>query len=202
MRGRLVAATLAVAAGSALVSCETPAVLRGGPTLVVADGKFGMQFGHAAIDEAFSSDDVVLCLDEAGSVTIEDVSLANPTGGLRLRRFSVQDDPPGPDLSYIPDAQTSLAEAGFPGEGPYTVTHVCPSLRDEKTEEPLSLLGLEFAREDPAESGPAYMTGLVVAYRTEAGRSRSAFVPMSFVLCPEGLGKRADCDVKEVRPPD
>lgn len=170
-----------------------------GPELVTFDGRAGVRLDDVAANTPYSFDDITLCLDEPGEIRIGHVELANPTGGLELRRFSVRESPATGAMSYLQDQRTTLSEAGYPDEGPFTVDEVCFDNREEPSDEPISLLGFEVARGDPDASGPAYATGVVVHY-TSNGDERSAFVGFAVLLCPGAL-ERPDCDVHEVRPP-
>jgi len=150
---------------------------------------------------AYSFDDVPLCLDEPGSVTVRSIELANPAGGLALRRFSVRDSPESGSMSYLQDQRTTLSAAGYPEEGPFVVDQVCPDSREDESEDRISLLGFEVERGDESNDGPGYATGLVVTYDS-SGHERSAFVGFAVLLCPGQVARRPDCDVHEVRPPD
>ncbi|HSV38153.1 MAG TPA: hypothetical protein VLI04_05280 [Nocardioidaceae bacterium] len=203
-RTRTMAAAVAMAAS--LVACDS--LLAGGgdgPRLVVPDAEFGVRHDHVKAGVPYSFDDVVLCLDEAGEVSVESVELANPTGGLALLGFSVRREYPGSRLNYIENPEgTTLEREGFPNHGPFVVGGICPSLQEPETqaEDSMSLLGVELARSDASTDEPAYGTGFLIHYRSEDDR-RSVFVGFSVVLCPEGGGRRRpDCDITEIRPPD
>jgi hypothetical protein len=183
-------------------SCgDVARLVRPGPTLVLPEVSAGVRLDDAQRHVPYSFDDVPLCLDEAGSVTVDRIELANPTGGLELRRFSVRSTEAGEYMSYLQDQRTTLTAAGYPSEGPFTVDDVCFDHREEESDDPISLLGFEVERGDESADGAAYSTGLVVHY-TSGGQERSAFVGFAVLLCPGKATRRPDCDVHEVRPPD
>lgn len=50
----------------------------------------GLGFPSAVANKIYSFDDATLCLTGKGEVIIEDVELANPSGGLTIQRFSTR----------------------------------------------------------------------------------------------------------------
>lgn len=184
------------------VGCgQVKEVVDPGPKLHLPDVSAGIGVNNAPVSVAYTFDDVPLCLEEPGSVTIDSIELANPAGGLSLRRFSVRDSPESGAMSYLRTQRTTLAEVGYPDEGPFVVDQVCYSRREQESDERVSLLGFEVERAADAPDGPAYSTGLEVHYTSE-GDERSAFVGFAVLLCPGEIARRPDCDVHEVRRPD
>jgi hypothetical protein len=141
-----------------------------------------------------SFDDMAVCLDKPGRVTIDKVAIANPQGGLRLRAFSVRRSGEDGQFQYISKSRTTLVAAGFPQRGPFVVSTVCGGEHPRST-----LIAVELDRPDNGQVAAG--TGFVVDY-TSNGKDLTVFLPFGIMLCPGNAEKREDCLAAEAaRPP-
>jgi hypothetical protein len=189
-------ASVALAAAFAAYTWPPDSPVLQGPT-----GGAGMIYNDTVAGTPYSFDDIALCIDRPGSVSVEAIEIANPRGGLKVREFSMRDSRTGHIFNYISEPQTTLTDAGFSVEAPFLVTIECPDDKEHDPNKPaMSLLGIEVERPDNDQA--AYGTGVVVHYRTD-GDAKELFVPFGIVLCPgSSPDQRPDCDITEVRPPD
>jgi hypothetical protein len=121
-------------------------------------------------------------------VTIEDVVVDGPQGGLRVAAFATRPNPMEIGEASFGNAAKKLGEAGFDTASVDVATH-CPNgeivnhAPDEKYRS--TELAVEFVKPQEATAQGA---GLIVTYRS-GKETRKLGIPFSVVLCGPG-GKR------------
>jgi hypothetical protein len=142
-------------------------------------GGIGLDLTKANTTYAF--DDASLCLTNRGSVTVERVEVAAPTGGLRVQTFAVRPAGTGETFNYLSDARQRLTDVGYRVDGPIRVDRACPAdpTAIPAPGEEVDLLGVEVVKPSDAT---ATGNGFVVTYRSGRERRR-AYVPLGIVLC-------------------
>lgn len=174
------------------------------PRLQVPQSGGGFGAHGTRANTPYSFDDLTLCLASPGTITVEAVEIANPSGGIHLRRFAIlpaRSNRPGGTINYVWDHHWTLRRAGFPDHGSMQVDGVCPSDKNSPADQAdngpagkvgVYILGIEVDR--PANAA-ASGTGFTVRYRSE-GSLQEAFYPFALVICPE-----AECNHIDARPP-
>ncbi|WP_425839078.1 hypothetical protein [Microbacterium sp. PA5] len=151
-------------------------------------------------DANYSFDDIRMCVEDDGTVTVVDAEPIDPTGGMEITRFAVL--PSDADSSgYLEGSDQSLADAGFPVEGPAVVNLRCPVDDAAWSDgEGQAVFGFEVSRADP-DAGT--MRGVRVTYESH-GVTSTIDYPLGIVLCRQ-LYADADrtvrnegCDVQTI----
>lgn len=161
--------------------------------------------GSIALDrtpagESYAFDDIRMCIEGEGAVTVVAAEPIDPIGGMEVTHFSVlPSDPKG--SSHLDGSQQSLTDAGFPSDGPMVVTLRCPADDSAWAEgEGQTVFGFEVSRTDP-EAGS--MRGVRVTYEANGVRSTIDY-PLGIVLCRElytddsNTIRNASCDVQPI----
>jgi hypothetical protein len=155
---------------------------------------------HMKANMPYAFDDATLCLTSPGSVTVENVEIVRPTGGMRLGMFALRPGRTGDLMNYIADPRQRLTAVGYRTQGPRVVDRVGPELSQTKPPGPgygVTLLGVELVK---AADTTATASGFVVTYRSGKKR-RTVYVPLGILLC-KGDNTLPDCDRPlDLRPP-
>lgn len=140
--------------------------------------------GSIALDKtppgtSYPFDDIRMCVEGEGEVTVVAAEPIDPLGGMQITRFSVL---PADSLGtgYLDGAEQSLTDAGFPTEGAMVVDQKCAgdptTLREGEGQ---SVFGIEVSRTAP-DAGS--MRGVRVTYESNGARATVDY-PLGIVLC-------------------
>jgi hypothetical protein len=139
-------------------------------------------------NQPYSFGALIVCLDRPGTVTIEDIAVDKPKGGLRITAFAVRRNPMEAGGSSFGNAAKKLDETGFVTSSVDVSTH-CPNgkiVKHEFSGEYRSTeLAVEFVKPSAAT---AQGQGLTVTYRSGKD-THTLDIDFSVVLCGPG-GKR------------
>jgi hypothetical protein len=138
--------------------------------------------GFVSPDEHISFGSMILCLREAGSVTVTDVSLVDVEGSLRLDAFGVRPGPIARGQPALGAERATLVDLGFDPSAPQVVDTPCAATPEQITPETGgSEIGVELSYTDGevARSG-----SLKVTYQDDAShRSATMSIAMGLGLC-------------------
>ena len=144
--------------------------------------------------EHYAFDDITMCLEGEGIVTITDVEPIEPSGGFKVDMFSVQPAQAGEVSAYVSDYSVPLTAVGYPSTGEMAVTTTCPPDGDPGTHLNFTRLGIEVSRGDEAEPGTT--RGIRVTYDS-SGEERAIEYPLAIGLCDGEPDE--ECDVDPIR---
>ena len=151
------------------------------PQIYAGDSAAGVIYHDVPAGQATTVGDLTICLDRAGTVTIERVESREAFGGLQLEQYGAlpMNDP---KLLGFTDKHAPIADLvpGFTQARHLEGT--CPDMSGSTTASPSAkpyLLLLQYTRPTDQSAGNS---GIVIWYRS-AGAVRSIFVDWWILLC-------------------
>ncbi|WP_214109117.1 hypothetical protein [Acrocarpospora catenulata] len=166
----MTAMVVAVTSGSA---GEGPRLLLGEDADTGETVWIGVVLPDTVAHRPYSLGGWVMCLDGPGSVTIDEIDLIRPSGGIVLQAFSSRLQ--SRTRTMLGNAEQPLTELGFPARSP-AVTTAC---KEKDRDGLLTELGLQYGKTGDAT---AHAEGVRLTYSSQA-RRRTVDFDLDVRLC-------------------
>jgi hypothetical protein len=153
-----------------------------------------LQIGETLPERHYAFDDITMCVEGEGSVTILAAAAIEPTGRMSVAAFSVLPAREGETSAYVSDVSESLVDAGYPTSGEMIVSTSCAPDGEASSYRNYTRLGIEVSRTDP---NVGTTRGIRVTYES-SGEERTIDYPLALALCAGSVVDRPECTVTPI----
>jgi hypothetical protein len=136
---------------------------------------------NVAASQPVTFGSIILCLEEAGSVTVRTVELVEPSGSVRLDSFALRPNPFVRQQPGVGAERSTLEELEFDPSVAQVVDTECPGEGEDETWDGGSELAFQVSYDGSTETASA---SLNVTYEYASSGSRVLAIPFGVALCP------------------
>jgi hypothetical protein len=136
---------------------------------------------NVAASQPVTFGSIILCLEEAGSVTVRTVELVEPSGSVRLESFALRPNPFVRQQPGVGAERSTLEDLEFDVSAKQVVDTECAGAGEDETWDGGSELAFQVSYDGTSEAASA---SLNVTYEYAPSTTRVLAIPFGVALCP------------------